>query len=191
MSNLIISLSRGRITYQLTLGLLLLNSTPTIRDALRSKSLTRLLITDNFYTTKLIRLIHLCLVLYSLLRSCKEPLTTLGLARNQYVNRTEYESIEAHSQETIENGTLTNRYKTHVQYTTKTLSTNLKHDRGLIHHKLRIKHEKRGRRHYNDQMMVRLGFFSTNLMIFSQIFKNSSQPPPWSQSVDKVPFSEP
>ena len=94
---------------------------PSIRDALRSKSLVRLLITYNFYTTRLIRLIHLCLVLYSLLRSCKEPLTTLRLARNQYVNRTKYESIEVHSQETIENETLTNRYKTHVQYTTKTL----------------------------------------------------------------------
>ena len=94
---------------------------PSIRDALRSKSLARLLITYNFYTTRLIRLIHLCLVLYSLLRSCKEPLTTLRLARNQYVNRTKYESIEVHSQETIENETLTNRYKTHVQYTTKTL----------------------------------------------------------------------
>ena len=38
-------------------------------------------------------------------------------------------------------------------------STNLKHDRGLIHHKLRIKHEKRGRRNYIDPMMVSLGFF--------------------------------
>ena len=136
---------------------------------------------------RLIRLIHICLVIYSLLRFCKEPLTTLRLARNQYVNRTKYESIEVHSQKTIENGTLTNRYKTHVQYR----STNLKHDRGLIHHKLGIKHEKKGRRNYNDQMMVSLGFSSTNLMIFSQIFKNNSQPPPWSQSVDKVPFSEP
>ena len=121
LSNLIISLSRGQITYQLTLGLLLLSSTSSIRDALRSKSLTRLLITDNFYTTRLIRFIHLCLVLYSLLRSCKEPLTLLRLARNQYENRTKYESIEVHSQEITENGTLTNRYKTHVQYTTKTL----------------------------------------------------------------------
>ena len=68
---------------------------------------------------------------------------------------------------------------------------NLKRDRGLINHKLRIKHEKRGRRNYNDQMMVSLGFSSKNLMIFSQVFKSSSQPPPWSQSVDKVPFSEP
>ena len=159
MSNLIISLSRGRITYQLTLGLSLLSSTPSIRDALRSKSLTRLLSTNNFYTTRLIRLIHLCLVLYSLLRSYKEPLTILRLTRNQYINRTKYESIEVHSQETIENGTLTNRYKNPCSiYNQNPRSMNLKHDRGLIYHKLKIKHDKRERRNYNDQMMVSLIF---------------------------------
>ena len=98
LPNLIISLSRGRITYQLTLGLLLLSSTPSIRDALRSKNFTCLLITGNFYTTKLIRLIHLCLVLYSFLRYRKEPLTILRLARNQYVNRTKHDSIDRQSQ---------------------------------------------------------------------------------------------
>ena len=84
--------------FTLTLGLLLLSSTLSIRDALRSKNLTRLLITGNFYTTKLIRLIPLCLVLYSLLRSHQEPLTILRLARNQYVNITKHESIDRKSQ---------------------------------------------------------------------------------------------
>ena len=48
LTNLIISLSRGQIIYQLILGLLLLNSTPSTRDALSPKNLTRLPIIDDF-----------------------------------------------------------------------------------------------------------------------------------------------
>ena len=101
LPNLIISLSRCSIIYQLILGFFLLNSTPSTIDALRPKNLTRLLIINNFYTTKIIRLIYLCLVLYSLLRSHREPLTTLRLIRNQYVSKTKYESIEFQSHETM------------------------------------------------------------------------------------------
>ena len=68
---------------------------------------------------------------------------------------------------------------------------NLKHDKGLIHHKLRIKHEKRGRRNYNDQMMVSLGFSSTNLMIFSQSSKTAPNlllgPKVWTKSPSPSP----
>ena len=71
----------------------MVNGTP--RDLGRH---TRLLITSNFYTTRLIRLIHLCLIPYSLLRSRKESLTILRLARNQYVNKTKNESIDRQSQ---------------------------------------------------------------------------------------------
>ena len=97
MPNLIISLSRSQIIYQLILGFLLLSSTPRTRDALRPKNLTRLLITDKLYITRLIRLIHLCLILYSLLISHKELLAILRLIINQHVNKTEYESKEMHS----------------------------------------------------------------------------------------------
>ena len=74
LANLIISLSRGQIIDQLILGLLLLSSTPSTRNALGPKNLTRSQIIDNFYTTRIIRLIHLRLILYSLLKSHREPL---------------------------------------------------------------------------------------------------------------------
>ena len=102
LTNLIISLSRGPITYQLILGLLILNSTLSNRNDLGPKNLTRPLITDNFYIAGLIRLIHLHIILYSLLRSCREPLTTLILAKYQHVNKIKYESKEVHSHEIIE-----------------------------------------------------------------------------------------
>ena len=109
LTNLIISLSQGQITYQLILCILLLSSTPSARDALGPKNLTTpppppppLPITDNFYTTRLIKLIHLCLILYSLLKSRRELLTTLILARYQYVNEIKDGSKEAQSHETIE-----------------------------------------------------------------------------------------
>ena len=114
LTNLITSLSQGQITYQLILGFLLLISTPSTRGALSPKNLTRLLIIDDFYTTKLIRLIHLCLILYSLLISQKESLTTSKLIRNQYVNIIKYESIVDQSHETIEEDILAIRYKFHV-----------------------------------------------------------------------------
>ena len=114
MTNLITSLSRGQITYQLILGFLLLSSTPSIRRALRPKNITRLLITNNFYITRVIRLIQLCQILYSLLRFRREPLITLRLIRNQYVNIIKYESIEVQSHETIEEGILVIRYNLHV-----------------------------------------------------------------------------
>ena len=97
LPNLIISLSRSQIIYQLILGFLPLSSTLSTRDALKPKNLTCLLIIDNFYITQLIRLIHICLILYSLLKSRKEPLAILRLIINQHVNKTEYESIEVHS----------------------------------------------------------------------------------------------
>ena len=53
---------------------------PKTSSALSPKKLTRLLITDDFYTTKLIRLIHLSLILYPFLRSRRESLITLILA---------------------------------------------------------------------------------------------------------------
>ena len=51
LTNLIISLSRGQITYQLILDLLLLSTTLSIRGALVPKNLTRPPITNDFYTT--------------------------------------------------------------------------------------------------------------------------------------------
>ena len=51
LTNLIISLSQGQITYQLILGLLLVSSTPSTIDVLGPKKLTRPPITDDFYTT--------------------------------------------------------------------------------------------------------------------------------------------
>ena len=81
--NLIICLSQGQIFYQLILGFLLLSSTLSIRDALRPKNLIHLLIVDNFYTIRLIRLIRFCQILYSLLRSHKEPRTTHHIEINQ------------------------------------------------------------------------------------------------------------
>ena len=97
LPNLIISLSRSQIIYQLILRFLLLSSTPSTTDVLRPKNLTSLLIINNFYITRLIRLIHIFLILYSLLKSPKEPLAILRLIRNQHVNKTEYESIKVHS----------------------------------------------------------------------------------------------
>ena len=102
LTNLIINLSQGQITYQLIIGLLLLSSTPSTRDALGPKNLTSPLITDNFYTSRLIRLIHLRLIFYSLLRSRREPLTTLIFSIYQHVRKINYESKEAQSHETIE-----------------------------------------------------------------------------------------
>ena len=113
-TNLITSLSRGQITYQLILGFLLLNSTQSIRGVLRPKNLTRLLITNNFYTIRLITLINLCLILYSLLSSRREPLTTLRLIRNQYVNKIKCESIEVQSHETIKEEIVVVRCKLHI-----------------------------------------------------------------------------
>ena len=51
LTNLIISLSGGQITYQLILGLLLFSLTPSTRDALGPKNLTRPPITNDLYIT--------------------------------------------------------------------------------------------------------------------------------------------
>ena len=63
----------------------------------------------------------------------------MRLAINQYVNKTKNESIEVHSQETIENEKLQIDIQLMFNIQPKPQIKKFKHNKGLVHHKSRIK----------------------------------------------------